>query len=75
MISKRRLFFDIYLFPKPGTGGYSDVELRHVQVLQAIRCFDTRVVKALEQRKDVADASEIDVMLASERLDLSLIHI
>src|ERR1700682_1433060 len=75
LISKRLLFFDIYL-PSPGTGGYLDVELRHVQVFQAIRCFDTRVVEALEQRQDVADAGEIDVMLAGERLDgLQLHHV
>src|ERR1700682_3061424 len=75
LISKRLLFFDIYL-PKPGTGGYSDVELRHVQVFQAIRCFNARVVEALEQRQDVADAGEIDVMLAGERLDgLQLHHV
>src|ERR1700682_1890508 len=75
LISKRRLFFDIYL-PSTRNRGYSDVELRHVQVLQAIRWFDTRVVKALEQRQDVADAGEVDVMLAGERLDgLQLHHV
>lgn len=75
MISKRLLFFDIYL-PSTRNWGYSDVELRHVQVFQAIRWFDTRVVEALEQRQDVANAGEIDVMLAGERLDgLQLHHV
>src|SRR5882672_8879415 len=75
LISKRLLFFDIYL-PSTRNWGYSDVELRHVQVFQAIRWFDTRVVKALEQRQDVTDAGEIDVMLAGERLDgLQLHHV
>ena len=62
MISKRLLFFDIYL-PSTRNWGYSDVELRHVQVFQAIRWFDTCVVEALEQRQNVANAGEIDVML------------
>src|SRR6202171_4033236 len=74
LISKRLLFFDIYSITR--NWGYSDVELRHVQVLQAIRRVDTRVVEALEQRQDVADAGEVDVMVAREGLDgLQLHHV
>ena len=41
-----------------------------------VRCFDSGVVKALEQRQDVPNAGEVDVMLAGERLDgLQLHHV
>jgi len=71
LISRRLLFFDICLFcclsSKPG--GCSDVELRHVQVLQVFRGIHSSALQPLEQSEDVANACEIDVMLSGQGLD------
>ena len=76
LISKRRLFFDIYLFAFLNPSGCLDVELGHIQVPEVRRRLDPGVVQALEQREDVTDAGKIDVVLAGERLNgLELHHV
>src|SRR6267142_931597 len=54
----------------------SELELGHVHALQLLRGIYSRVLQPFEQREDVANTSEIDVMLPCQCLDgLELHHV